>query len=122
MHNRGPANEGAKKADHEIDGVIRRKNAQVMKAGLEGIQRSERHALLEIIFVGHDASLGAPAGSGGVDDGGGITACPRHERGGRVGTKIFPPQSSGEIGVWRSLSHQYGAQLRGLRPSRSRSE
>src|SRR4051794_24931358 len=114
MYNRGPANEGAEKADHEIDGVIRRKNAQVAKAGLEGIQRSKRHALLEIIFVGHDAAFGAPTSSGGVDDRGGINARPRHEHRGRLGAKILPWQGSGEIGIWRSLSHQHSVQICGF--------
>ena len=80
MHDCGAANERTEKADHEIDRVIRGKNAEVTEPGRERIERSERDALLEIILVRHHAAFGNATGAGGVDDRGDIFARARHER------------------------------------------
>ena len=51
MHDRGAAGERADEADHEIYRVIRGEDAEVAHAGPEGIERGQRDALFEIIFV-----------------------------------------------------------------------
>ena len=52
--------EGPEKADHEIDGVVRRKDAEVAHAGPEGIERGEGHTLLEIFSCVIMQPLGVP--------------------------------------------------------------
>src|SRR5258707_384842 len=103
MHYGGSTDEGAEKADHEVDGVIRGQNAEIAHARCEGIDGSERDALLEIVFVGHHAAFGAAAGAGGVDDGGDIAALTSDEGGFAGGAEVFPAVRAGQIGVWRSL-------------------
>ena len=63
MHYRRAANERAEEANHEIDSVIRRQDAEVAHARRKRIKRGERDALLEIIFVRHHAAFGAAAGA-----------------------------------------------------------
>jgi hypothetical protein len=79
--------------------VIGGEDAEVADAGPELIKRSERDALFEIIFVGHQAALGTAAGSGGIDDGGEVLAFTRNECGGGVTAEFFPTMGAGEIGV-----------------------
>ena len=47
VDDRSSASERPEKADHEVNRVIRRKDAEVTDAGPEGIERSEGDALLE---------------------------------------------------------------------------
>ena len=63
MHYRRTANEGAEETNHEIDRVIRRQDAEVAHTRRKRIERSERDALLEIIFVRHHAAFGTAAGA-----------------------------------------------------------
>src|SRR5260370_968343 len=72
MNDRGPTGERSEKTHHEIDGVIRRQYAEVAHARPEGIERSERDALLQIVFVRYHAAFGASASPRGVDNAGGI--------------------------------------------------
>ena len=109
MHDRGAAGEGADEANHEIDCVIRRENAEVTDAGPERIERRERDALLEIIVVGEDAAFGASAGAGGIDDAGGVVALARHECWLACCAKIFPALRAGEIGAGWSFGDQHYA-------------
>ncbi|SRR6266404_2587933 len=89
----------AKEPNHKIDGMVRRENAEVTHTGPEGIERRERNALLEIIFVRHHAALWAATGSGGVDDAGDVFSFARHENRFNLATEFFPPLRSGEISV-----------------------
>src|SRR5271166_4350549 len=41
--------------DHEINGVVGGQNAQITHARPEGIQGRQRHALLQVIFMGEHA-------------------------------------------------------------------
>src|ERR1700741_5215789 len=93
------ASERTEEADHEIDGMVRRENAEVTHTGPEGIERRERNALLKIVFVRHHATLRAPAGSGGIDDAGDVFSFARHENRFGLAAEFFPPLRSGEIGV-----------------------
>ena len=79
MHDGGAAGEGANETDHEINRVIRGENAEIAHAGPKGIERRERNALLEIIFVRQDAAFRASAGAGRIDDAGRVFALARGE-------------------------------------------
>ena len=74
MHDARATHKRPDEAHHEINRVIGRKNAQVAHARPEWIQRSQRLALLQIIFMGHHAALGPPAGPRGINDAGHILA------------------------------------------------
>ena len=79
VHHRGAADKRADKSDHEIDGVIRRKNAQVAHSGPEGIQRGQRLALLKIIFMREHAAFRPSASARGIDDAGCVISLARNE-------------------------------------------
>ena len=68
VHDRGAAGERADKADHKIDRVVRGQNAEVSHARPKRIERGERDALFQIIFVGEHAALRAATSAGGIDD------------------------------------------------------
>src|SRR6266403_2847661 len=97
------AYEGVEKTQHEVNRVVRWKNAEVGCTRPQRIQSRECYALLEIVFVGHHAAFGAAAGAGGIDDGGDVAALTRDERGFAVAAKFFPALCSGKIGVWRGF-------------------
>src|SRR6266849_8877687 len=102
------ANKRPDKADHEVDGVVRRQNAEITHARPKGIQRSQRLALLQIIFVGEHAPLGTAAGPGRIDDAGHVLALARDEHGVTLASKIFPAMSTRKIGPRRGLRDQDG--------------
>src|SRR5260370_35078314 len=62
------AGERAEKTDHEIDGMICRKNDEVATAWPKRIERGEGDALFEIIFMHHHAALGTAACTGRLDE------------------------------------------------------
>ncbi len=102
MHDGRAARERAEKTDHEIDGMVRRQNTEVTHARAERIDRSECDTLLQIIFVRHHATLGAAAGSGGVDNAGCVAAFARDENGLARSATFFPALCAVEIGIcWR---------------------
>ncbi len=106
MDDGSAADERAEEADHEVDRVIGGKDAEIAHAGSKGVDRSERDALLEIIFVGHHAAFGAAAGAGGVDDGGEVTALARNECGFAAAAEFFPAFCFGKIVVWRGFGNE----------------
>src|SRR5712664_2006048 len=111
MNDGSATDKGAEEADHEVDGVIGRKDAEVAETWSEGIDRSEGDALLEIVFVGHHAAFGAAAGAGGVDDGGDVAALAWDEGGFASSAKFFPALRAGEIGVWRGFGNEERFQI-----------
>src|SRR5882757_5217801 len=112
MHYAGAAGDRAEKADHNIDGVVGGENAEVTHAWPKWIERSERYALLEIIFVGHHAAFGAAAGSGRIDDGGDVLAFAGHEGGREAASKFFPALGASEIGVGRRFGDKDGLNVK----------
>src|SRR5207248_8350563 len=56
------------KSDHEINGVIGGQDAQVADSWRKWIPGNQRFALLQIIFVSKNASLGVPTRPGGVNN------------------------------------------------------
>ena len=107
MDDASSAGERAEKTDHEIDGVIRGKNAEIADARPKRIERGERDALFEIILVRHHAALWTAACTGGVDDAGYVFSFARDEH--RFGgvSKFFPALRAGEFGVRRTFGHQH---------------
>src|SRR5882724_11675051 len=101
------ARERAEETDHEIDGVIRGKNAEVANAWPERIERGECDALFEIIFVRHHATLRTAACTGRVDDASDVFSFARDEHGFGGVSKLFPALRAGEFGVGRSLGHEH---------------
>ena len=101
------AGERADKADHEIDGVIRGKNAEISNAGPEWIERGECDALFEIIFVRHHTALWTAACTGRVDDAGDVFSFARDEHGFGGVSKFFPALRAGEFGVGGRFGHQH---------------
>src|SRR5271157_586798 len=63
MHYGRPANERPEETNHEVDGVIRRQDAEVAHAWRKRIKGGESDALLEIILVRHHAAFGTAAGA-----------------------------------------------------------
>jgi len=108
MHNSGAADEGPEETDHEINRVIGGKDAEIAKTGSEGIDGSERDALLEIILVGHHAAFWAAAGAGGIDDGGHVAALTRNEGGFPGAAKFFPAKCAGKISIWWCFGDEDG--------------
>src|SRR5277367_918824 len=106
MHYCRSANERTEEAHHEIDGVIRRENTEITNARRERINRSERDALLEVIFVRHHAAFGATAGARGIDDARRVIPRARSEGCFARTAKLFPALSAAEFGIGGRLSHQ----------------
>src|SRR5256885_15453580 len=100
------AGERAEETDHEIDGVIRGKNAEIADAWPKRIERGECEALFEIILVRHHTALWTAACAGGVDDTGDVFSFARDEHGFGSTSKLFPALCTSEIGVGRSLGHE----------------
>ena len=61
MNHGRAARERSDKSNHEIDGMIRRQNAEITHAGPERVERRQRHALLQVIIVRQNASFGTAA-------------------------------------------------------------
>ena len=114
MHHARAADERPDKADHEIDGVIRGQNTQVAHARPEGIQRDQRLALLQIIFMGEHASLGTPAGPGRIDDAGHVLRCARHKYRLTFAAKFLPAKRAREVRSRRRFRHQNGLHVYSL--------
>src|SRR5260370_36085691 len=91
--------ERIEKTKHEVNRAVRRKNAEVSCARPQRIQSRKRHALLQIVFVGHHAAFGSAAGAGGVDDGGDIAALAWDEGGVARSAKFFPALHTVDIRV-----------------------
>src|SRR6266704_139548 len=106
MNDRGPTGERSEKTHHEIDGVIRRQYAEVAQARPEGIERSERDALLQIVFVRHHAAFGASASPRGVDNAGRIPPAARNENRFADASKLFPVLRAGKNSVCRRLGNK----------------
>src|ERR1700722_4745470 len=107
MNDGGAAGDRADEADHEVDRVIRREDAEVAHAGPERIERREGDALLEIIFVSQDAALRASARAGGIDDASCVAAFARDECWFGCDAKIFPAMRASEIGVRRCFGDEH---------------
>ena len=106
MHHASSAYERSDEAHHEINGVIRGKNAQIAHARPKGIPGRERAALLQIIFVGEDAALGPPARSRGIDDAGDVVLLPHDEVGSAFALEVFPAKRARQLHAQRGLRHQ----------------
>src|SRR5260370_40772502 len=90
MNDRGPTGERSEKTDHESDGGIRGQYAEVAHARPEGIERSERDALLQIVFVRYHAAFWASASPREVDNAGRIPPAARNENRFPCASKLFP--------------------------------
>ncbi len=86
--------------------MIRRQNAQVTHTGPEGIPGGEGAALLQIIFVGEDAALGASAGSRGIDDAGDIVLLAHDEVGSAFALEVFPAKRTRQLHAQRGFRHE----------------
>src|SRR4030095_2421807 len=106
MDDAGAAGKGAEKANHEINRVIGGKDTEITDARPEGIERSQRNALFEIIFVRHRADLRARTGPGRRDNGSDVLAAAGNE--GRFAgfAKLFPAVRAGKIGVGGSFGNE----------------
>src|ERR1700692_1261453 len=93
MHYPGSANERPKKSHHKIDGVICGQDTQVAHSRSEGVERSERHALLQIIFMRHHAAFWPAAGSRRI-----------HNRRG-VAARAWPKLRFAGLGAWYFPAH-----------------
>ena len=80
VHHHRAAEIRTEKSNHEVDGVVRRKNAEIANARRKGMQREKRLQLLQVIPVREDASLGTPSRSRRVHDARGIPTFAGHER------------------------------------------
>src|SRR5580693_7843330 len=98
MHHRCPTNERSKETDHEIDGVIRRQNAQVTHARRKRINGCECDALLEVILVRHHAAFGAAAGARRIYDACHIFARALNEDWLAAASELLPALRASEIG------------------------
>src|SRR5260370_12462013 len=106
MNDRGPTGERSEKTHHEIDGVIRRQNAEVAHARPEGIEGSERDARLQIVLVRYHAAFGASASPRGVDNAGRIPPAARNENRFPCASKLFPALRAGKNSVCRRLGNK----------------
>src|SRR6267143_1607398 len=95
MHDRCAARKRSEKTNHEIDGMVCWKDTEVAHARPERINRCERDALLQIVFVRHHAALGAAACPGGVDNARRVLAFARDEDRLARSAKLFPPLRAG---------------------------
>src|SRR5215472_224118 len=78
------------KSHHKVDGVVRGQNTEIANSRPKRIERSQRDALLQVIFVGHHAALGAAAGSGRIHDAGGFLTLARNQSWLSLATKFLP--------------------------------
>ena len=85
MNDARSANKWPDKSDHEINGVIGGQDAQVADSWRKWIPGNQRFALLQIIFVSKNASLGVPTRPGGVNNACRILALSRHKNSARFG-------------------------------------
>src|SRR5262249_17828109 len=74
------ASERTEKGHQELNCVVGGEDAEITNARPEGIERSERDALFQVIFVRHHAALGAAAGAGGIDNASEVLAFAQDER------------------------------------------
>src|SRR5262249_541951 len=112
MDDASPASERPEEANHEVNRVIGRKDAEITDPGPEGIKRRKGDALLEIVFVGHHAAFGAATCPGGVDDAGEVFALARSEAGRRFfGAEFLPTVSAGEVGGGGSFGEENALQV-----------
>ena len=79
-----------KKAHHEVNHVIGRKNTKVANPRFKRDYPRDGVALLEIILVGGHATLGTPAGTRGIHNGGNIGRRAGNKRGFTGVLEIFP--------------------------------
>jgi len=113
MHDRCSANERPEEAHHEVNGVIRRQDAEVTNARRKRIDRSERNALFEVILVRQQAAFGTAAGAGRIDDASHVLACARNEGWFAAPLELFPSLGASEIGARGRFGHQDSLHIRG---------
>src|SRR5260370_28621696 len=106
MNDSCAARKRSEKTHHEINGMVRWQDTEVAHARPEWINRGERDALLQIIFVRHHAALGAAACPGGVDNARRVLAFARDEYRLRFPPQNFPPPRAGEVGSFRCFRPQ----------------
>src|SRR5258706_5610140 len=111
MNYSGTADEGPEETDHKINRVIRGKDAEIAKTGSEGVDRSERDALLEIILVGHHTAFWAATSAGGIDNGGHVAALTRNESRFPGAAKFFPANCTGKINIWWCFGDEDGFEI-----------
>ena len=111
VHDTCSAHKRPDEADHEINRVVSRQNAQVAHARPEGIPRSQRLALLKIISLREDTALRAASGPRGIYDAGWIFALAGDENRIPFTPKLLPSKGCFQVGCWRRFRHQHNTEL-----------
>src|SRR5580700_8143931 len=106
MHDGCSANEGPEEAHHEVNGVIRRQDAEVTNARRKRINGGERNALFEVVLVRHQAAFGTAASAGRIDDRRQVLSCARYEGWFSAPRELFPSRGASELGALGRLGHQ----------------
>src|SRR4029077_17876037 len=106
MDDRRAADKGVEEAEHEIDRMVGGKNAEIGGAGPQRIERGERRALFQIIFVRHHTAFGTPARARRVDDGCDVAALAGNEDGLALSVEAFPALRPIEVGARRRLRYE----------------
>ena len=120
MHHRRAANERAEEAHHEIDRVVRRQDAQVPDARPKGIERGQRDALFEIIFVRDHAALRTAAGPRGIHDARDVPTLARNKLGFARAAEFFPALRTMEVRIGGGFRDEHGAHATSLERIRRR--
>src|SRR5215472_5022073 len=106
MHDSRATGKRSEKSHHEIDGVVCWQDAEVTHPRPKRIERSQSDALLQIIFMRHQAALGAAARSGGIYDAGGVTAFAWDKCRFALAAEFLPTLRPCQVGVGRSFSYE----------------
>src|ERR1051326_2049973 len=106
MDNARAAHERADEADHEIDSMVRRQNTEIANAGPKGIPGRQSLALFEVVLVRQHTAFRTAAGSGGIDDAGGILTLAGNKHRIAAAAEVLPAKGTGQLGFQRSLRHQ----------------
>jgi hypothetical protein len=112
MDHRGTTQVRSDESHHEVDGVIRGKDAEVAESGTERMQLGERAKLLQVVAVREQAAFGAAAGAGAVHDARDVVAGAGDDGRRVVGAgRVLPPHDrraarGGQLAVRRGLRHE----------------
>src|SRR5208282_5472317 len=93
VHHASSAHKWADEANHKINRMVRRQNAQVTHPRPERIPGRERLALLQIVLMREHASFGTPARARGINDASHVLPLPRNKLRVAFAAKILPPVS-----------------------------
>src|SRR5215813_2647617 len=111
MYDRRAAHERADEPDHEIYRMVGWQDAQVAHARPEGVERRERDALFQIVFVRQHAAFRTASGARRIDDAGPVRSFAWNEVRFAFDFRVFPSNRATQVDFLRGAGDDHSPDM-----------